>query len=105
TGDTISHHISRQCKATYQPPTPADNPDGGGGSPKGQEEIRDRLRDERAHPDHRKAADDQIVADDAASSDGRPRLYQRGQGVLVGLRPPQLLQVRGGGPWAASVCE
>src|SRR5439155_25904120 len=85
-------------EAAEQVPAAANTADGGRGAPDGQMEIRDRLRDERAHPDHRKAADDEIVADDAASSDRRARSHPRRQGVLVALRRPQLLQVRRGGP-------
>src|SRR5262249_49361854 len=79
--------------------------DGPGWMPDDEMEIRDRSGDQRSHPDHCEAADREVVADHAAGPDRGPLAHQRGQGMLVGLGRPELLQVWRRGPREAIVGE
>src|SRR5439155_23939318 len=88
-GDLVDRRLARLGEAEERPTAAANTADGGGGAPDGQMEIRDRLCDERTHPNHRKTADDQIAADDAARSDGGAFPPVRGLGMLGRLRRPE----------------
>jgi hypothetical protein len=61
----------------------ADNPDDSGRCSDRETEIRNGLRHDRTHPDHRPAANFQIAADDTTGSDGRPLANHRSQCMLV----------------------
>src|SRR5438876_9573077 len=97
-GDLVDRRGTALGRAQEQLTTATDTADGSGRVPDDEMEIRDRPGDQRAHADHREAADREIVADHAAGSDRGAFAHERGQRVLVRLGRPELLQVWRRGP-------